>query len=61
MSEHTTSIEVEIILETEKAYKLKNYEGNTAWFPKSQVSFKSRLGINALADIPDWLLEKNEW
>ena len=54
-------VEVTIKSETEKAYMLQGNNGDMSWFPKSQVSFKSRIGDKAIAEIPIWLLEEKHW
>jgi hypothetical protein len=66
MNDDTTEFDVEIVRETELAYLLKDKneeERRPAWFPKSQVVFirrNDKKGIY-LVDIPDWLLDKNDW
>ena len=63
MNPELETINVTISRETEKAFLMKNDEGAEAWFPKSQVSFKRRnvKTGEAVAEIPVWLLDKNDW
>lgn len=65
MSEPETE-PVEVIIdsskETDKAYHFTHPEHGEAFFPKSEVTFKSKLpsGV-AIAIIPIWLLDKKGW
>lgn len=63
MNDELEEVKVTVIKETDKAVLLMNDGADQSWFPKSQVEFKQRnvhTGI-AVAHIPVWLLEKNEW
>lgn len=58
----TDIIKVTVVKETPKAFLLSEGE-KEAWFPKSQVSFQRRniKTGEAVAEIPLWLIEKNNW
>lgn len=56
-------IEVTFIKETEKGILLE-YEGEEAWFPKSQVEMldePDEEGDTIRVKIPEWLLSKEGW
>lgn len=59
----TEPVDVRVIEERDKSYLLATEGKGNAFFPKSEVSFKSRntkTGV-AVAVIPLWLLEKKGW
>jgi len=58
----TETVNVTIIGETEKAYRLSDGELE-GWFPKSEVTFQRRniKTGKATAEIPLWLLEAKGW
>ncbi len=58
----TETVNVTIIGETEKAYRLSDGELER-WFPKSEVTFQQRniKTGKATAEIPLWLLEAKGW
>lgn len=65
MDPETETVACVVLKETEKAYYLEDGDNpdRAAWFPKSQVSFRSRnvkTGV-AVAEIPLWLLENKGW
>lgn len=59
----TDDVKVTVVKETEKAYLFKSEDGEEAYFPKSQVSFKRRNMLTGvtLAEIPLWLLTEKGW
>lgn len=56
-------VEVIVLEDREKSYKFQAQGKPDAFFPKSEVSFKSRnvKTGKAVAMIPLWLLEKKGW
>lgn len=59
----TEETKVTVLRETDKAYLFINGVLDQSWFPKSEVSFKSRniKTGEAVAEIPTWLLEQKDW
>ena len=53
---------VSIEKETKDAWLLMSLDtGDKSWFPKSQVSWKTKTNGSGVAQIPVWLLENNGW
>lgn len=53
-------IAVEVLGETEKAWRLSNGE-NVAWFPKSQCEVEKSASGGMILTAPFWLLNEKEW
>lgn len=66
MSQRIDEVEVWVMEETPKAFRMARFDlpgTDSEWFPKSQVSFKTRniKTGKAIAQIPDWLLQNKKW
>lgn len=59
----TDTVDVTVLEEVGKCFKLRDVHGNEGLFPKSQVSFKQRnvKTGEAVAEIPEWLLKDRGW
>ena len=62
----TTVLDVYILYETDKAYQLIDRNGDetdTAWFPKSELVWErlNHIKKEGRVEIPNWLLDKNNW
>jgi hypothetical protein len=65
MQDQLETVRCLVIRETSAAFLLEDRDepGRQAWFPKSQISFQRRniKSGDALAEIPEWLLEEKGW
>lgn len=62
MSKEVHDLTVELLAETEKAWKLSDDGEREAWFPKSQCELeKNKDGKTYTLTAPTWLLDQKEW